>query len=370
MTLKSLDLLPELLRLPTSHAAQGLDFRGIVTCLRELGKDHFAVELSEGVDETIEALISAVPNVPDELSKAYSLLYPNSEAQLHEHYQDMVERGERSVTGFVSHLKGKVAEIKAEDLLEERFPDSDFRIAVNLNQPVWDLQDVTSDGQEILAQVKMGGEGYVQDVLERMHEGTSVLFATSTEIYKAVLQSSPELSDQLINLGISNADVTEGVEEGLSLLAANSGFDVPDSLGEMLPYVGEIILGIRLILDVVSTERDFKDVNLDDRARVHALKALVLMSKFGVTTVFTTTGGAGGTAVGTALFPGVGSAAGGIAGGIAGAGVAALLNRRIQPHMMEMGMAVSGVDEDDMFYFRNKSGIDGIGLSLASTKVG
>ena len=136
----------------------------------------------------------------------------------------------------------------------------------------------------------------------------------------------------------------------------------------MLPYAGEIILGIRLVMDVVSTERDFKDVQLQDRSRVHALKALVLMSKFGVTTVLTTAGGAGGTAAGTALLPGVGSAAGGIVGSIAGAGTAAFLNRRLQPHIMEVGMAIAGVDEDDMFYFRNKKVIDGIGASLATTR--
>lgn len=142
---------------------------------------------------------------------------------------------------------------------------------------------------------------------------------------------------------------------------------MPDSLAEMLPYAGEIILGITLVMDIVSTERDFKDVQLQDRSRVHALKALVLMSKFGVTTVFTTAGGTAGGAAGTALLPGVGSAAGSIVGSIAGAGAAAFLNRRLQPQMMEVGMAIAGVDEDDMFYFRNKCAIDDIGASLAAT---
>ena len=59
-----------------------------------------------------------------------------------------------------------------------------------------------------------------------------------------------------------------------------------------------------LSMDIVSTERDFKDVQLADRSRVHALKALVLMSKFGVTTVLTTSGGAGGTAAGNDAHPG------------------------------------------------------------------
>ena len=213
----------------------------------------------------------------------------------------------------------------------------------------------------------MGGEGYVEDVLERMRDDPAILFATSSEIYVPVLKSAPELADQIVDLGISNADFTEGVEEGMNILASNAGFDVPDGLGGMLPYVGEIILGVRLIMDIVSTERDFRDVELDDRARVHALKALVLMSKFGVTTVLTTTGGAGGTLAGSAMLPGIGSAVGGIAGSMGGAATAAYLNRRLQPHTMEIGMAIAGVDQDDMFYFRNKRTIDEIGKSLAET---
>ena len=367
MSMQSLALLPELQKLPAVEDADDLSFTDTVSRLRAMDKDHFAIEIVEGVDEAMEALFDAVPNVPDDLAEAHELLYPDNASPLHEHYQEMVERGDRSVTGFVSNLKGKVAEIRAEDLLEDRFPGYDFSIATDLTQSGWDLHGVTPGGEDILVQVKMGSEGYVADVLERMRDDPAILFATSSEIYASVLESAPELADQIVDLGISNVDFTEGVAEGMNILASNAGFDVPDGLGGMLPYVGEIILGVRLIMDIVSTERDFRDVELDDRARVHALKALVLMSKFGVTTVLTTAGGAGGTLAGSAMLPGIGSAVGGIAGSMGGAATAAYLNRRLQPHTMEIGMAVAGVDQDDMFYFRNKRTIDGIGESLAET---
>ena len=370
MSMQSLALLPELQSLPAAEDAVDLGFADTVTRLRGMDKDHFAIEIAEGVDESVDGLFNAVPNVPDELSEAHELLYPDSTLPLHEHYQEMVERGDRSVTGFVSNLKGKVAELEAEQLLEDRFSGYDFNLAENLNQPGWDLRGIDSDGHEILVQVKMGGADYAYDVIDRMQDDPDTYFAVSQEIYQKVSESSPELSAQLIGLGESNLELTQEVSEGLGILASNVGFDVPDGIGEMLPYAGEIILGIRFVMDIVSTERDFKDVQLADRSRVHALKALVLMSKFGVTTVLTTSGGAGGTAAGTMLIPvpGIGSAVGGVVGSIAGAATAAFLNRRLQPRMMEVGMAVAGVDEDDMFYFRNKRVIDGIGESLAATK--
>ena len=71
------------------------------------------------------------------------------------------------------------------------------------------------------------------------------------------MRAAPELSDQIIHLDILNADFTEGEREGMNILASNAEFDVPEPLGEMLPYVGEIVLGVRLIMEVESIERDF-----------------------------------------------------------------------------------------------------------------
>jgi hypothetical protein len=40
---------------------------------------------------------------------------------------------------------------------------------------------------------------------------------------------------------------------------------VPDEVGDFLPYVTEILLGIRLLYDIIKAERDFKTVAIEDR---------------------------------------------------------------------------------------------------------
>ena len=169
----------------------------------------------------------------------------------------------------------------------------------------------------------------------------------------------PEASDRLINTGIENSKLTDQVTDGLDKLAVNMGIDVPDSIGEMLPYVGEVVLGIRLISQMVSTEGELTGVEVSERSRVHAIRTLTMMSRFGVTQVCAMAGGAAGTAVN----PGVGSAV----GAIGGAGGAILLNRLLEPRMEDVAIRVMGGDRDEVFYLMNKSAIDGIGSSLAAT---
>ena len=368
MGMRSLELLPALSNLPASGDITQFTFAESSRHLRSTDGNMLAIEVSEGVDETLEGLSQA--NVPDDVEAAFSLLYPNSDIPAHEYYENTLALGERSATGFISNLKGKVAELKTEELLEERFQGYDFEIARDLNQPVWDVHGISSEGTgEILVQVKMGGEAYASDVLGRMQDDPDVLFAVSSEIHDKIIERTPELADQLIDLDVSNLDFTEDLEGNLGILASNSGFDIPDSLTEILPYVGEIILGIRLIMDIVSTERDLSEVALPDRSRMHALRALMLMSKFGVTTVCSTVGGMAGGSAGTLGLPGVGTVVGGIAGSLTGVTVAAMLNRRLKPRTMQIALRLTGLEEDDMFYFRNKPVIDGIGASLASTTI-
>ena len=364
--MRSLALLPDLSKLPTVENSGRLSLSESVSRLRATDNESFAIEVSEGVDEALEGLSAA--NVSDEVSEAYGIAFPNSEAPVHEYYENALANGERSVTGFMSNLKGKVAELKAEDILEDRFSGFNFEIAQDLNQQVWDLRGISSDGtEEILVQVKMGGEGYASDVLSRMQDDPDVLFAVSSEIYDKIVERSPELADQLIDLETSNLNFTSELQGDLEILASNSGFDIPDTLSDILPYIGEVILGIRLIMDIVSTERELKEVALPDRSRMHALRVLVLMSKFGVTTVCTTVGGMAGASAGTLGLPGVGTAVAGIAGSLTGVGVATMLNRRLKDRTMQIAFYLTGLDEDDVFYLRNKPAIDGIGTSLAST---
>ena len=72
-----------------------------------------------------------------------------------------------------------------------------------------------------------------------------------------------------------------------------------------------------------------------------------------MTTVLSTVGGMGGAAAGS-FVPGVGNLIGGIAGAVTGAGMAMYLNRHLQPHTLRLALDITGLTNDDLFYFKNK----------------
>jgi hypothetical protein len=323
--------------------------------------DLFAIEVGAGAEVALVGMFTA-HNVPDDLFEAFRLASPGIAADhtLHERYLEMVERGPESVTGFVSNVKGKLAELRLPEHLEQEFPGYSFSLAESQNQAGWDLIGTSHDGgADLLIQAKVGSANYAGDVLERMQDDPNLIFAASNEIREAIVAEHPELAAQFVSLDLSNLEFTAGVEEKMSLLADNLGIDVPDEVGDFLPYVTEIILGIRLLYDIVKVERDFKTVAIDDRGRVHAMKALVLFQRFGVSAVCTTAGGA----AGTVAVPGFGT----VGGAIGGAVLAAKLNKKLRPRTMDVAMWLVRVTEDDIFYFRNKLAIDRIGGSLAQT---
>ena len=371
MTMRSLEFLPALDQLPTDPSATGLDSQATVERLRRMDKDQFASGVSIGSEQALESLsLLDAGGMSDDLVEAYQLNHPSAEQSITEYYTEMMNRGPQSVTGFISNLKGKVGEIESERILEERFPGYDFTIAPDPTQAVWDLNGVGPDGAEnILVQVKMGAAGYAYDVADRMESDPDVLFAVSREIY-GKLAEDPQLSSRLIDTGVEVTQLTAEVKEGLEALSENMGIDVAGSLTEALPYVAEVAMGIRLIWNVVSAERNLADEELSDRARVHGIRTLTLMSRFGVNQVCTWAGTLAGGVAGTAVVPGAGSGVGSLAGAFAGAGGGMLLNRMLQPRMDEIAMKLVGGDSDDLFYLMNKQAVDGIGSSLAATSVG
>ena len=145
MGMQSLSLLPALKKLPFDGEIQRTELEDTVARLRGMDGDQFAIELSVGVEEAMEGLFEA-RNVPDVLSEAYDLSFTNSDQSLYDNYQEIVERGPESVVGFISNLKGKVAELKAETILEDRFDGYDFNIALDPTQPIWDLRGVRHSG--------------------------------------------------------------------------------------------------------------------------------------------------------------------------------------------------------------------------------
>ena len=231
MGMESLNLLPDLQKLPTMDGGELLDGDEVIPRVRAMDRGHFAIEVSQGTEETLEALLQE-RNVPDVLREGYSRAFSSDfEAgrALHEHYEEMVSRGPQSVQGFVSNLKGKVAELKAEDLLEERFPGYDFELAPSATQQGWDLIGRSQGNPELFVQVKAGAETYTGRVVESMQVHPNYPFAVSSEVYQSIAESHPELVGRLVDIG-SAAELTESVKDGLGTLAGNFGIDVPLSL--------------------------------------------------------------------------------------------------------------------------------------------
>ncbi len=367
--IESISLLEDLRQLPVGGDATEYSHETAISKLRGTDKDTFALEVAQATEEALGALFEA-RNVPDVLNEAHARAFTNvSQTQsLHEHFAERLDSGERSLEGFISNLKGKVAELESVERLEERFPGYSFEVAQNPNQEVWDVIGKGHEGTgDVFVQVKAGGLDYARDVMQRMEEAPEhVYFELSKELHAKVLELQPDATDRLLNSGIEIDPFTHDVKSGLGTLANNSGIDVPDSIGEMLPYVGEVVLGIRLISQMVSTEGELSGVEVSERSRVHAIRTLTIMSRFGVTQVCAWAGGAAGTAAGSA-FPGIGTAAGAAAGAIGGAGGAILLNRLLEPRMEDVAIRIMGGDREEVFYLMNKSAIDGIGSSLAAT---
>ena len=466
--MQSIQLLSELEQVPLRGEHGRYTYEDMVELSGLMRNDLFAIEISAGVEGALSSLLldkqsvpdvdpdvvlDAVPEaIPDDLFEAYGLAFPDiaDNYSLRDRYLEMVERGEGSVTGFISNIKGKLAELRIKEQLSQEFPDYFFEIAENPNQPVWDIfgttiydgtnvvliqakmggeeyagevltrmqenptvlfavsdeiqtailadhpelasrfinrvnlsnAELTSeieerlesladqdqpvwtilatgpDGTTVPIQAKMGGEEYAGEALTRMQEDSDVLFTASSDIRTAVLSEHPDLSNQFVNLDISNYEFPSEVEEDLDLLVENSGIDVPDKVSGFLPYVTEIVIGIRLLYDIVKTERDFEAVEIEDKTRINAMKALVLFQRFGISAVLITAGGAVGS-----IVPGFGN----ILGTITGAGLSAYLSGKLRPHMLEIGMKLAGITADDLFYFRNKVAVDRIGDSLAHT---
>jgi hypothetical protein len=229
------------------------------------------------------------------------------------------------------------------------------------------IRDSTSSNVEpISIQVKTQATDNSGDVVDAMQENPDTLFLVAEATRHKIVEDHPELTDQFVEPTLSGMELRQDTQENLELLSENQGLDVPDGVGEIIPYVTEVVLGIQLLYDIARTEKDLARLQFEDRGRLHALSALMLGTRFGISTVCTTAGSAAGGAAGSAV-PGVGHAIGGIGGGVAGAGAAYFIKKRVMPHATEYGLKLVGLTEDDLFYLQNKDGVDAIGQSIAST---
>ena len=306
-------------------------------------------------------------NVEDNILKAYQAQYPNlaEEHSLHEHWLEMMDRGEGSMTGFISGVKGKVAEFSAADQLRDA-GWTGVEIAPNPTQPIFDIRATPpGGGAEVQWQMKTGGAERANEVADAMAEAPDVQFAVSSEIYERIADSTPEAVDRLMDMG-ADWELVDGIRDGLGTLAGNLGIDVPDTLVNILPYAGAVAAGARLIYGVIRTEREFREADRTTRNKIQVVQTLTLMARMGITTVLSTAGASGGAAAGT-VVPGVGNLVGSSVGALGGGLMGMYLNRHLQPHMLQLGLNICGLEEDDLFYFKNRSRVDQLALSFQET---
>lgn len=361
MSMQSLQLLPALQALPVTDDSRR-SARQVIEDLAWTDTALQAAEFTASVSFAMWGIWDQV-NVDDTLVRAYNAQYPGLAADhsLHEHWLLMNEQGPASAQGFVNGVKGKVAELNFARSLEEQ-GYTNVAIAADPTQEIWDITSFNPMGDLELWQVKAVGAEAAAEVTNSMLGNPDILFAVSSEAFAKMDNLSPELIDQMVDIG-STLELGEGVTEGLNLLSDNLGIDVPDSLGEILPYAGAIIAAARLIRGAISTEQQFKAVDRTDRNKLQVVQALTLMSRMGISTVLATAGGMGGAAIGT-VVPGVGNLVGGVTGGLAGAGLGMYLNRHLQPYMLGLALDITGLTNDDLFYFKNKPSIDWTAWSL------
>ena len=366
--MQSLDLLPTLQEIPTDGPEQRLSYREQIESLLATDPKMAAAELVSAASITMGLLWSRI-DINDDLhqrfQEAYERAFPDKSTMvsLHDAFADARDNGAEAVQGFISNMKGKVAELDLQDRLQSQgatviLPDAQ-------NHPDIDLLVIWSDGTEIPIQVKTRAAESVGNIESLMLDNPEVQFAVSSEVFDHIAERSPELIGQMTDIG-SNAELTGEVSEGLGLLTDNLGIDIPDGVGEIIPYAGAILAGTRLIYGAIRTEQQFKAVDRTTRNKIQVVQAMTLMSRMGVMTVLSTVGGMGGGAVGTAV-PGVGNLVGGMAGTVAGAGVGMYLNRHLQPYMLKLALDITELTDDDLFYYKNKPHIDQVALSFRQT---
>ena len=364
--MQSLNLMPELLKLPAGPTDSPQSSRDRLTALVGADRAVYAAEISSASSAGLWTVFDEA-NVDDNLRAAYEAQYPNLAADhsLCEYWQSMMDRGEGSMQGFINGIKGKLAEFNAAEQLRDA-GHTNVTIAENPTQAVFDITAIPpGGGAEVSWQVKTGGADYAGEVLDAMQRSPDVHFAVSSEIHDQISESAPEMAERMLELD-ADLELVNGIQDGLETLSNNLGVDVPDSLAEIIPYGVAIAASARLLYGVIRTEQEFQAADRTTKNKIQVVQTLTLMSRMGISSVLAYAGGMGGTAAGS-VIPGIGNLAGGIAGSLAGAGMGMYLNRHLQPRMLSLALSITGLEQDDLFYFKNKPRIDLLALSFQRT---
>ena len=361
-------------------------------------------------------------NVDDQLFDAFRETCSRvAESQtLFEFYQEKLAIGENSAYGVVSDLKGRIGEYFANDhLIENGYPD--LSPASLSNQDHWDS---FSQESNTYFQTQVGYEDNLNILASKMEKAiegigeinpdAQVFFPVTSEAFEAMSEYRPDLAAKMLDIVGTNTEIKghvetnlqtllenkgadisdeslaqivenpdflpiEGITDGLETLTGNLGIDVPDSLVEIIPFAPAIFASARLIAGAVKTEKEFKAADRTTKNKMQVVQTLALIGKFGPKTLMATIGGKGGVEIGGivgtlagSVVPGVGNAVGGtvgsVGGGILGIGtgmwIGRYLGERLEPHMLNLALNITGMTHDDLFYYKNKVRIDDLAMSF------
>lgn len=368
MSMKSLDLLPALQVLPRDESVERKSFRETMAEILTIDRSMFAAEFTFSTSIGLWALFEGTPltdgvNVDDSLAEAFSTRWPEmaENQSLHEKWQELVNSGEGIGENewFFNGLKGQLAEFETTKILATE-GYTNISLPDDPNNEGWDISAINPDGQEVLVQVKTGTTLSAGDVQNLMAEDPDYHFALGSEIYEKVIASGIDTGGRIVADAGPDYLLVEGIGDGLETLSGNMGIDIPDGVVDLIPYAPAIVGGVRLIHSFLTTERDFSAADRTTRNQIQVVQTLTLMSRMGVATVLASMGGMVGGTAGTAI-PGVGNVVAGVAGTAIGAGAGMYLNKHLRPQMLEIALNLTGLTEDDLFYYKNKQRIDDVG---------
>ena len=368
MTMQSSNLVPVLQELPGGESGQRRSFREIITDLVNTDRATYAAEFASAVSMGMwpvfgDAILSTdFPGT--EINESYlQAAYERThlfdpDVDVAERWRQALADGEDDKEDLLDDLKGIVAEFNARDQLNQR--GYNLELAEDRFQRGWDLHGTAPNGEYVQIQVRAGdSEAQIDRTIRDMQE-TDYPFAVGSDIHDGISDEAPELVDRIVATMGSDFDLVQSMEDGLETLSEAFG------IAEAIPGAGAIIAASRLVYSVVKTEKEFKAADRTTKNKIQVVQTLTLMSRMGVTTVLATAGGMGGAAAGSFL-PGIGNLIVGIVGSVGGVGMGMYLNRRLQPHMLNLALDITGLTNDDLFYYKNKPRIDTVAVNFQRT---
>lgn len=166
-----------------------------------------------------------INKIPEEVLRAYELAYPVKSQS--ESLEDIIENyDDAELTGIVNGIKGKLFELRYVDYLNDGHIPDGYRavLAENATNPGWDIAVFGADGS-IAEEIQLKATdsvSYVKAALERYPE---INVVTTEEVYNSLAMK--QLTDNLVNSGISNEELEQLVYEALESNSLDMDWSLP-----------------------------------------------------------------------------------------------------------------------------------------------